>query len=98
MEEKEKIDTSIHQKDKAIIYVTSYEEYMDTMRILTNANYQWARGQSLLSLIYWGENTESITLNVYMDSKKVTWGENDARRKFPHYREIKPEELKYMLF
>ena len=54
----------------AIIYVTSYDKYMDTMRILTNENYQWARGQSLLSLIYWVENTESITLTIYMSVKK----------------------------
>lgn len=98
MDEKEKIDTSIYQKDMSIIYVTSYDEYMDTMRILTNANYTWARGQSLLSLIYWGKNTESITLTIYMDSKKVTWREHDIRRNYPHFREIKPEELKYMLF
>ena len=98
MEEKEKIDTSTYQKDKAIIYVTNYGQYMDTMYVLTNANYTWARGQSLLSLIYWKGNTESITLIIYMNSKKVTWREHDTRRNYPHFREMKPEELKYMLF
>lgn len=98
MTEREKIDTSIYKKDTAIVYVTNYDEYMNTMYILSNANYTWARGQSLLSLIYWTENTESITLNIYMDSKKVTWREYDARRNYPHFLEIKPKELKYMLF
>lgn len=53
MDQKEKIATSIYQKDMAIIY---------------------------------------------MDYKKVTWREQDARRNYPHFRELKPEELKYMLF